>query len=86
MNGLIQGEEPVDASLQDTTVLPPEGSDFPPIPEDPRIKFPWSFLMRCSLVMKLRWLEERNIDPIEYLSAALEERFEKDTRFETSDS
>lgn len=56
--------------LQDTT--------FPPVPEDPQIKFPWVFLMRCSLVTKLHRLEEQGVDPIEYLSAALEERFKND--------
>lgn len=55
--------------------------DFLPVPEDMKMKFPWVFLMKESLVSKLRWLEEWGTDPIEYLSAALEEKFEKDERF-----
>ena len=70
-----------DAELLEFNIMPPEGAAFPPVPEDPRIRFPWIFLMREESVRRLRWLQEQGIDPIEYMSAALEERFEKDERF-----
>ena len=74
----------LDAKLVECSNMPPEN----PIPEtpttfDPLVKFPWIFLMREESVRRLRWLQEQGIDPIEYMSAALEERFEKDERFKT---